>query len=247
MGASIPALIDPRLGRATLAEWYDRRWPTVNNLRPSTRARDDQYFRSHVLPYFGSTLVMLDRTSLRSWTQTLSAKEGANLAPATVQKVVQTLNKCVAAAVDDRLIQHNPVAALPVPKTCARKCDSSRTTTSGLLLRRSTLATARSFCSGATAGFGSARCSRCDGVESISIGNESMSRKRSSTSTVTRPSVHPVWIAEGTHPKQVAVVAGHTSVSVVLDRYGHLYPHQDSLVEALERRLTQARDLRIAG
>jgi hypothetical protein len=139
MGASIPALIDPRLGRATLAEWYDRWWPTVNNLRP---------------------FVLL----------------------------------------------------------------------------------------GATAGFGSARCSRCDGVESISIGNESMSRKRSSTSTVTRPSVHPLWIAEGTHPKQVAVVAGHTSVSVVLDRYGHLYPHQDdSLVEALERRLTQARDLRIAG
>jgi integrase len=57
-----------------------------------------------------------------------------------------------------------------------------------------------------------------------------------------------LWIAEGTHPKQVAVVAGHTSVSVVLDRYGHLYPHQDdSLVDALERRLTQARDLRIAG
>jgi hypothetical protein len=44
------ALIDPRLGRATLAELYDRWWPTVNNLRPSTRARDDQYFRSHVLP-----------------------------------------------------------------------------------------------------------------------------------------------------------------------------------------------------
>jgi hypothetical protein len=40
-------LIDPRLGRTTLAEWYDRWWPTVNTLRPSTRARDDQHFRSH--------------------------------------------------------------------------------------------------------------------------------------------------------------------------------------------------------
>jgi len=46
-----------------------------------------------------------------------------------------------------------------------------------------------------------------------------------------------LWIADGAHPKQVAALAGHTSVSVVLDRYGHLYPAQnDELMSRMERR-----------
>jgi integrase len=46
-----------------------------------------------------------------------------------------------------------------------------------------------------------------------------------------------LWIADGAHPKQVAALAGHSSVSVVLDRYGHLYPaHDDDLILRLERR-----------
>ena len=46
-----------------------------------------------------------------------------------------------------------------------------------------------------------------------------------------------LWIADGADPKRVAALAGHTSVVVVLDRYGHLYPEQDDeLMERLERR-----------
>jgi integrase len=33
-----------------------------------------------------------------------------------------------------------------------------------------------------------------------------------------------LWIAAGASPKQVATWAGHTSVSLVIDRYGHLFP-----------------------
>ena len=45
-----------------------------------------------------------------------------------------------------------------------------------------------------------------------------------------------LWIAEVANPKQVAVRAGHTSVSVVLDRDEHLYPHHDDdLMTALQR------------
>ena len=33
-----------------------------------------------------------------------------------------------------------------------------------------------------------------------------------------------LWIAAGASPKEVAALAGHTSVSFTLDRYGHLYP-----------------------
>lgn len=44
-----------------------------------------------------------------------------------------------------------------------------------------------------------------------------------------------LWIAAGGNPKQIAARAGHTSVAVVFDRYGHLYEEHDaSLVAALE-------------
>ena len=37
-----------------------------------------------------------------------------------------------------------------------------------------------------------------------------------------------LWIAAGASPKQIATWAGHTSVSVVLDHYGHLYEGNDA-------------------
>src|SRR5438034_584810 len=41
-----------------------------------------------------------------------------------------------------------------------------------------------------------------------------------------------LWIAAGASPKELAVRAGHTSVSVVLDRYGHLLPGHEKKVNA---------------
>ena len=56
------ALIDPRLGRITVDEWWRQWWPTVTNLRASTRARDAQFYHSHIRPAFGDTpLNKLDR------------------------------------------------------------------------------------------------------------------------------------------------------------------------------------------
>jgi hypothetical protein len=63
---------------------------------------------------------------------------------------------------------------------------------------------------------------------------------RSSRGVVARPvsnrvSIHDLrhtavalWIAAGASPKEVAVRAGHSSVSFTLDRYGHLYPESDT-------------------
>ncbi|CAN5866814.1 hypothetical protein BH24ACT6_BH24ACT6_05720 [soil metagenome] len=86
----------------TVAEWWDRWWPTVTNLRTSTKARDSQHFRTHALPRFGTTqLGRFDRTTLRAWVADLGTADGANLAPATIHRVVQLLNKCVDAAYDD--------------------------------------------------------------------------------------------------------------------------------------------------
>jgi integrase len=41
-----------------------------------------------------------------------------------------------------------------------------------------------------------------------------------------------LWIAAGASPKEIAARAGHTSVSVVLDRYGHLLPGSEDKVNA---------------
>jgi integrase len=41
-----------------------------------------------------------------------------------------------------------------------------------------------------------------------------------------------LWIAAGASPKEVAQRAGHTSVSFVLDRYGHLVPEADTTLRA---------------
>jgi integrase len=39
-----------------------------------------------------------------------------------------------------------------------------------------------------------------------------------------------LWMAAGPSPKEIATRAGHTSVSVVLDRYGHLLPGSEERV-----------------
>ena len=306
------ALIDPRLGRMTVGEWWDRWWPTVTHLRPSTRARDAQFFRTHVRPVFGAVpLGKLDRTSLRSWAAHLGSPRGSDLAPATIHRVVQLLSQCVNAAVEDRLIQHNPVAKLPLPKIERREM---RFLTAGELWRLTDAIETRYRAFVLLGGFGGLRLGEMLGlrwkrvdllrrrvdvaetlvdieghihfgppktnaaVRSVPIATflceelsrlatpdtspdslvfqspnghpvrPSLFRRRSWTPAVEAAGLTPLrihdlrhtavslWIAEGAHPKQVAVLAGHTSVSVVLDRYGHLYPRQDDVLrDALER------------
>jgi integrase len=44
-----------------------------------------------------------------------------------------------------------------------------------------------------------------------------------------------LWIAAGANPKQLAAWAGHTSVAIVLDRYGHLFEgHEAALLSRLD-------------
>ena len=45
--------IDPRLGKIEFAEWLPKAEAARINRRLSTRARDDSYYRSLVLPTFG--------------------------------------------------------------------------------------------------------------------------------------------------------------------------------------------------
>ena len=51
-----------------------------------------------------------------------------------------------------------------------------------------------------------------------------------------------LWIAAGAHPKEVAVRAGHTSVSFTLDRYGHLFPGSEEVLnDSLDTLASQGR------
>ena len=224
---------------------------------------------------------------------------------------MQLLSQCVNAAVEDRLIQHNPVAKLPLPKIERREM---RFLTAEELWRLTDAIETRYRAFVLLGGFGGLRLGEMLGlrwkrvdllrrrvhvaetlvdieghihfgppktnaaVRSVPIATflceelsrlatpdtspdslvfqspnghpvrPSLFRRRSWTPAVEAAALTPLrihdlrhtavslWIAEGAHPKQVAVLAGHTSVSVVLDRYGHLYPRQDDVLrDALER------------
>ena len=45
-----------------------------------------------------------------------------------------------------------------------------------------------------------------------------------------------LWIAAGANPKEIATWAGHSSVSTILDIYGHLLPgSEEPVMDALDR------------
>ena len=76
--------VDARLGKQPLRAWYEEWWPTRSELRPSTLARDEAYYRTHVLPAFGDVpLAALEYEAVTQWVSKLSA---AGLAPATVRR-----------------------------------------------------------------------------------------------------------------------------------------------------------------
>lgn len=108
------AFADPVLGRRTFGDWWAAWRGTRVDLRPSTRARDDSYYRTHIEGRFGPVpIARIDRTMLREWVAELTA---SGLSAATVHKAVQLVSKCLATAVDERLIATNPAERLPLPK-----------------------------------------------------------------------------------------------------------------------------------
>ena len=100
--------VDERLGRQPLREWFDEWWPNRTELRPSTAARDESYFRNHVVTTFGDLpIASLDYALITAWVADLSAK---GLAPATVRRCHLLLSKLLTGAVKARRIHRNPCA-----------------------------------------------------------------------------------------------------------------------------------------
>ncbi len=104
--------IDPRLGKVLFREWANQWTATMAANRPSTRARDASYLRTHILPVFGDrALSSITHLEVRAWVAELSTRK----APATVRLAAQMLAKIMGAAVDGGLIANNPCDRVPLP------------------------------------------------------------------------------------------------------------------------------------
>src|SRR6266498_5733163 len=66
---------DPAAGRRRYGEWVKQWRATTVNLRPSTRARDDAYLETYILPTFQYvTLVGISQLDVRVWVAGLEAR-----------------------------------------------------------------------------------------------------------------------------------------------------------------------------
>ena len=82
--------VDPAHGRTLFRDWHAEWWPTLF-LRPTTRVRDETWYRVHVLPHLGDMpLDAIRQRDVRTWVAGLTAH---GLAPATVVKVYQLFAK----------------------------------------------------------------------------------------------------------------------------------------------------------
>jgi hypothetical protein len=104
----------------TLAAWAKEWQRTVVHLRPKTRKVYDVNLRNHVLPALGDhELAKLTPSMLRAWLSDLTAKEGRGgkpIAAGTVAQAYRTLNRVLAAAVDDELIGRNALRGVKPPR-----------------------------------------------------------------------------------------------------------------------------------
>lgn len=104
---------DPKLGRLTFGSWWETWRATRVDLRASTIARDESYYRNHIEPRFARVqLARVDETMLDEWVAQLVA---SGLAPATVHKCVQLVSKCLASAVRKRRLAVNRAAGIELP------------------------------------------------------------------------------------------------------------------------------------
>ena len=254
-------LVDPRLGRITVGEWWDQWWPTVTNLRPSTKARDEQFFRTHARPVFGSTplgklpLPRIERREMRFldtddiWKLAdeideayrsfvlLGAFGGLRLGEmlGLRWKRVDLLRRRVDIAETMVSIGGHITFGPPKTKAAVRTVPLPSFVCDELSRRATTPVDPEGLVSESPEGFPV---------------RATLFRRRVWRPAVAAAGLEPfrihdlrhtavsLWVAEGANPKHVAAMAGHTSVSVVLDRYGHLYPQQDD--ELMQRLASRA-------
>src|SRR5437016_5681591 len=105
--------VNPDAGKVLFSQVVEQWKRQTVNLRPSTRARDEQYLKSLILPTFADRqLRTITQPDVRQWV----ADIGANHKPATVVKAAQILSKVLSSAVDAGLIALSPYRGIKLPK-----------------------------------------------------------------------------------------------------------------------------------
>lgn len=104
---------DPALGRTRFGEWARHVEASRVHLSPSTRARDDSYLRSLVLPAFGDlALAKVNRLHVQAWINDLV---GRGYAPATIRRAYQLVSVTFEEAIDSDLIPRSPCRRIKLP------------------------------------------------------------------------------------------------------------------------------------
>jgi hypothetical protein len=117
--------VDPQKGRVTLEAWAHDWQRTVVHLRPSSKWIYESNLRLHVLPELGQfELGKLTPPMLRAWLAGLSSKTGGHgkpVSPGLLAQVYRTLNRVLAAAVDDELLGRNPLSPVKPPRSATQE------------------------------------------------------------------------------------------------------------------------------
>lgn len=104
--------IDPDRSRISLSTWHGMWWP-VQKGEASTLDRDERMWRNHVLPTFGTwRLCDISYLDVQGWVNSLDGP----LAPSSVIKAFQILDRMLTAALRDRRIPFNPADGVKMPK-----------------------------------------------------------------------------------------------------------------------------------
>ncbi len=106
--------IDPRAGRLRLGEFTEQATAGWVNRRDSTKARDESYLRSLVLPVFADMPIgAINVFDVQEWVSDLDAD---GYAPATIRKAYQLLGRILNDAVNGGLIARTPCRDIALPK-----------------------------------------------------------------------------------------------------------------------------------
>jgi integrase len=104
--------IDPRRAEIKLSAWHAIWWPLQRG-EESTLDRDERMWRVHVEPAFGAWQICdIGWSDAQAWVNRLDGP----LAPSSVPKAFQVLDRMMAAAVRDRRITYNPCDGVTLPK-----------------------------------------------------------------------------------------------------------------------------------
>ena len=106
--------VDPRAGRLKLGDFTEQTTAGWLNRRDSTKARDDSYLDSLILPAFANaSLGAVHPADVQQWVAQLNS---AGYAPATIRKAFQLLGRIFSDAVQAGLIVRSPCRNITLPR-----------------------------------------------------------------------------------------------------------------------------------